>query len=218
MISLDSVSKSYKLKNGDEKIIVKDLSIELPRRNIAILGRNGMGKSTLLRMIAGIEQTDKGTITRRCNISWPIGFGGSFHRELTGIENVRFAARIYGQDTEYVISYVKDFAELGSFFYEPVKKYSSGMVARLAFGASMAVRFDCYLIDEVMAVGDARFKKKSKSVFKEKLAASKIIMVSHGMNALREYCDCGVLIHDGKMQYYDELEAAIEEYDRINSV
>lgn len=218
MINLESVSKAYPLKDGNSKVIADNLTIELPRRNIAVLGRNGMGKSTLLRMLAGIEQPDRGTITRHCAISWPIGFRGSFHRDLTGIENIRFVARIYGQDTEYVISFVREFAELGNFFYEPVKNYSSGMTARLAFGASMAVKFDCYLIDEVMAVGDAQFRKKSKEMFQDKLTSSKIIMVSHSMDSLKEYCDCGVLVHEGAMTFYDDIDAAIEEYDRLNAV
>ncbi len=216
MIELKRLSKAYTLRGGGRKIIADDLTITIPERNVAILGRNGMGKSTLLRLLAGIEKLDSGEIVRHRSISWPIGFRGSFHGELTGLENVRFIARIYGQDTEEITEFVREFSELGSFFYEPVKKYSSGMGARLAFGASMAVEFGCYLIDEVLEVGDAKFRRKSKEMFQSKLASSKMLMVSHSMGSLREYCDCGILVHEGKMTFFDEVEEAIKAYDEMN--
>jgi capsular polysaccharide transport system ATP-binding protein len=218
MIKLTRVSKAYKIKEGQKKIILDDVTMAIPRRNIGILGRNGMGKSTFLRMLAGIEDPDQGKITRDVVMSWPIGFRGSFHRELTGRENVRFVARVYGQNTEYVIDYVRDFAELGSFFDEPVKSYSSGMGARLAFGLSMAVKFQVYLIDELMSVGDARFQTKCKNVFQEKMAASNLIMVSHSMPALRDFCDLGIVVDNGTLTVYENLEDAIDKYDEINSV
>jgi len=217
MIKLENVSKSYRLKQGREKIIVKNLTLELPKRNIAVLGRNGMGKSTLLRLIAGIEDPDRGKITRAKNTSWPIGFRGSFHGELTGLENVRFVARIYGQNTEDIVEQVQNFAELGPFFQEPYRTYSSGMGARLAFGLSMAINFDIYLIDELMSVGDARFQQKSKEMFNDKLANSSIIMVSHSMAALREYCDCGIILYNGNLLYFDTLEEAISAHEEMNS-
>ncbi len=217
MIQLENVSKSYRLKHGQRKVIVQDLSIDLPRRNIGVLGRNGMGKSTLLRLFAGIEDPDNGTIRRKLNASWPIGFRGSFHGELTGFENVRFVARIYGQDTEEIVAQVEEFAELGPFFQEPYRKYSSGMGARLAFGLSMAINFDIYLIDELMSVGDARFQVKSKQAFKGKLASAKIIMVSHSMEALREYCDCGIVLYNGNLMFFDTLEDAISAHKEMNN-
>ena len=217
MIRLENVSKSYGLKHGQTKVILRDLTIDLPYRNIAILGRNGMGKSTFLRLLAGIEDPDQGTIRRKVNASWPIGFRGSFHAELTGFENVRFVARIYGEDTEDIVAQVEEFAELGAFFQEPYRKYSSGMGARLAFGLSMAINFDVYLIDELMAVGDARFQAKSREAFKGKLANSKIIMVSHSMEALREYCDCGIVLYKGTLTYFDNLEDAIKAHEDMNS-
>jgi len=216
MIQLDNVTKEYRLKNGQVKSILRNLSIELPERNIAILGRNGMGKSTLLRMIAGIEDPDNGQIITKKRLSWPIGFRGSFHSELTGLENVKFVARIYGQDTDRIVEYVEEFAEIGAFFREPYKTYSSGMGARLAFGLSMAINFDVYLIDELMSVGDAQFQKKSKATFHGKLSGSKIIMVSHSMDALRDYCDCGIVIHNGTVLFSDSLEDAISTYEAIN--
>ncbi len=217
MISLQNVTKIYRLSGGQTKTIVNDLTIDLPFRNIAVLGRNGMGKSTLLRMIAGIEEPDSGRIRRSVNISWPLGFRGSFHRELSGLENVRFVARIYGQDTESVVAQVEEFADLGPFFREPYKTYSSGMGARLAFGVSMAINFDVYLIDELMSVGDARFQAKSKKAFQNKLGQSRIIMVSHSMDALRDYCDCAVVMEEGKMIFHDSLAPAIAMYRAMNA-
>ncbi len=217
MISLKNVSKSYAVKNGEVKTIVQNLTVDIPHLNIGILGRNGMGKSTLLRMLAGIEDPDEGEITRHVSVSWPLGFRGSFHGELSGIENVRFVARVYGQDTEYVVDYVQEFAELGSFYQAPFKTYSSGMRARMAFGLSLAIQFDFYLVDEIMSVGDARFKEKSKIAFKDKLSTSKLLLVSHSMPTLRDYCDCGIVVDNGTMTHYEDLEDAIKVYNDINS-
>lgn len=216
MIDLNNVSKTYRLRAG-RKVVLKGATLSLPWRNTAILGRNGAGKSTLLRLIAGIEEPDTGRAIRHKTISWPIGFRGSFHHELSGIENVRFVARIYGQNTEALIDNVESFAELGPYFYEPFKTYSSGMAARLAFGLSMAIKFEVFLIDEVMAVGDARFQRKSKAVFLDRLPSSKVIMVSHSMPTLREYCQCGLVVHDGQLAYFEDLEEAIDRYKELNA-
>ncbi len=216
MIELENLTKIYRMRGGWDNIVMQNVNLTLPARNIAILGRNGSGKSTLLRMISGTEDPTSGRVRRHRSISWPIGFRGSFHRELSGLENVRFVARVYGQNTEDVIEYVKDFSELGKFFLEPVKTYSSGMGARLAFGLSMAINFQVYLIDELLSVGDARFQEKCKDTFHDKMSASKIIMVSHSMQNLREYCDCAVLINAGKVWFCDDLETGIAKYEDLN--
>ena len=185
MIELDGISKAYTLK-GVKKVLFQDLSFTFPTgRNVAIMGANGAGKSTLMKMIAGSEMPDSGRVLRHGRISWPLGFTGGFNGTMTGLENVRFVSRIYGQDTERVIEQVQDFAELGPSLKLPIKTYSSGMRARLAFGLSMAIDFDCYLIDEITAVGDENFRKKSEQVFKEKLARSQIIMISHSHATIR---------------------------------
>jgi capsular polysaccharide transport system ATP-binding protein len=215
MIDLLAVSKTYPLRNT-RAVVLNGATIALPWRNIAILGRNGAGKSTLLRLIAGIEEPDSGHIRRHRSISWPLGFRGGFHRELSGIENVRFVARIYGQNSEAIIDRVEALAALGQFFREPVKSYSSGMAARLAFGLSMAINFEVFLIDEVMAVGDARFQEKSRLAFKEQLPRSRILMVSHSMPALREYCQSGLVVDSGRLTFFDDLEDAIERYQQLN--
>ncbi len=214
MFSLKKVEKSYTLK-GVTKVILEKTSFEFPRdKSIAIMGKNGAGKSTLMRMLSGAELPDKGRIIRHGNVSWPLGFAGGFNGSMTGIENIRFISRVYGQDTEHIIDYVQDFSELGDSLKLPISVYSSGMKARLAFGLSMAIHFDCYLIDEIMSVGDKNFKKKSHNVFNEKLQTSKIIMISHANSIIKEYCDCGIILTDGKIAYYDDVNEMLEEYGK----
>lgn len=209
MIRLDRVTKSFRHKN-ETHYIVQDVSFTIPRGDsIGLLGRNGAGKSTLLKLIAGTIRPTSGRILRQANVSFPLGFQGSFNGSLTGEQNVRFVARIYGEETDKLVRYVEDFAELGRAFHMPVKTYSSGMKARLAFGVSMGISFDYYLVDELTAVGDTNFKKKCKRVFEEKLSQSDIIMVSHSDNALREYCCTGIVLEDGKLEYYANIEDAI---------
>lgn len=215
MIELRQVSKGYRLR-GVRKQVFEGLTFTFPReRNVAIIGPNGIGKSTLMRLIAGSEQPDSGRIIRRASISWPLGFAGGFNGSMTGLENIRFVARIYGADTEAVIDYVRDFSELGPSLRLPVRSYSSGMKARLAFGMSMAVDFDCYLIDELTAVGDARFKKKSQMVFREKLPRARVIMISHSMGQIRDFCDSGLLLTRQGARYFDDVEALIAQYQAL---
>jgi len=211
MISFINVEKRYPVPGG-HKTIIRKLDTTFPRKNIALLGANGAGKSTLLRLIAGAELPDVGIIKRHVDVSFPMGFQGSFNGSLSGLENTLFVARIYGKDTEAVVEYVKEFAELGSHFGSPVRTYSSGMKGRLAFGVSLAVDFQCYLVDEITAVGDQRFKDKSKKAFQEKLEKANIIMVSHDMGTLKSYCDTGVVIRDGETIYYDDLDEAIKDH------
>lgn len=217
MIELVNVSKSYTLK-GVTKVILDGLSFRFPPgRNVAIMGKNGSGKSTLMRLIAGTEQPNSGRIYRSARVSWPLGFSGGFNGSMTGLENVRFVARIYGQDTEAVIDYVEEFAELGPSLRLPIKIYSSGMKARLAFGLSMAMEFDYYLIDEITAVGDQNFKRKSRRVFKEKLSDSQIIMISHSASAIKTYCDCGLYLTDDGVFFYEDVDQLIADYKRSRS-
>ena len=215
MIRLENVSKTYRARNGPRRQVLHNVSFQLPRRNMAVLGRNGAGKSTLLRLISGIEAPDSGFIVREGKVSWPIGFRGSFHRELSGAENVRFVARIFAQDTESVVAQVEDFADIGNAFEAPVKTYSTGMVARIAFGLSMAIDFDVYLIDELMAVGDKAFQEKCRQAFLDKTSSSHLIMVSHAPATLREFCDTGVLLNRGELVYFDDLDEAIDAHERL---
>jgi len=215
MIRFENLTKSFLLR-GERKVVIDNLSMTLPTgRSLALLGRNGAGKSTLLQMIAGTMRPDSGQVFSDGTISWPVGFGGSFHRELTGAQNVRFIARIYGVDTDSLLAFVRDFAELGKFFHMPVRSYSSGMRARLTFGTSMGIRFDTYLVDEVTAVGDAVFKRKSRAVFVDRMRQSSAIMVSHSMGQLRQFCNAGMVLEDGRLQYFDDLEEAIALHEQM---
>jgi capsular polysaccharide transport system ATP-binding protein len=210
MIRLEHVTKSFKHK-GRIHYIARDVSFTIPRGNsIGLLGRNGAGKSTLLKVISGTIKPTSGRVIREAKVSFPLGFQGSFNPSLTGEQNVRFVARIYGLDTQELVEFVEDFAELDQAFFRPVKTYSSGMKARLAFGVSMGINFDYYLVDELTAVGDKNFKQKCKQFFDQRLQFSDIIMVSHSTSALKEYCTAGVVLEHGKLSYFPNIDDAIE--------
>jgi len=213
VIELRNIYKSYRTAAGPN-LVLDDVCLHLsPCESIGLIGRNGAGKSTLLRIIGGAEMPDYGEVIRRGRISWPIGFAGGFNRTLSGEENCRFVARIYGQDVDRVIDETRDFAEIGNYFYEPVRTYSSGMRARLAFGLSMAIDFDLYLVDEITAVGDKRFKQKCLEAFYDRQQRSGLIMVSHNLDTLREYCQrCGFL-HRGRMRIFNSVDEASEQYE-----
>ena len=214
MIRLLDVSKSYKVGRG-RKDVLRSATLTLPHRNIAIIGQNGAGKSTLLRLIAGGELPDSGRIVREGSVSWPLGFSGGFNRSTTGADNTRFVSRIYGQDTDRVLEFVRDFSELGAFFEMPVATYSSGMRARLAFAISMAIAFDWYLVDEITEVGDDRFKERCRLAFKERLVDARILMVSHSVATLRSYCDMAAVVHGGDVLLYDDLEEGITVHQQL---
>lgn len=210
MIRLENVSKSYKL-NGKVKVIAENITTVFPTGvSVALLGRNGAGKSSLLRMISGAMLPTSGRILSTGTISWPVGFAGSFNRELTGEQNCLFVARVYGIDTTEMCAFVRDFAELGDHFHLPFRTYSSGMRARLAFGVSMAVPFDTYLVDEVSAVGDAAFKEKSNRVFMDRMNNAGAVVVSHSMSTLRRLCQSGAVLEQGRLSYFHDLEEAID--------
>lgn len=197
MIQLDDLSKGYWLHDAYFPVIER-LNLTLPTgRSLALLGGNGSGKSTLLQLIAGTLPPDTGRVWSDGSISWPVGFAGSFHRDLTGAQNTRFLARVYGADTDELMDFVQDFAEIGKHFHMPIRTYSSGMRSRLTFGISMGIPFDTYLVDEVTAVGDARFRRKSAAVFRERILKSSAILVNHNFDELRDYCDAAIVLHEG---------------------
>jgi capsular polysaccharide transport system ATP-binding protein len=213
MIELDDVTKVYPTRTGSN-VVLDAISFSFPfRTNIGILGRNGSGKSTLLRVIAGTEQPDSGSVRRFGTVSWPIGFAGGFNGSLNGEENCRFVARIYGADVDEVVGFTMDFADLGEYFYMPVKTYSSGMKARLAFGLSMAIEFDAYLVDEVTAVGDAQFQRKCRQAFEERSNRSAVIIVSHQLSTIRDYCQRCAVLKDGRLLCFDSVDEASRVYE-----
>ena len=213
MIELKNVSKIYRTVGG-ENVVLDSISFTFPARtNIGILGKNGAGKSTLMRIVAGTEQPDTGEVTRQGSVSWPIGFGGGFNGSLSGEENCRFVARIYGADVDEVVGFTMHFAELGDYFHMPVKTYSSGMRARLAFGLSMAIEFDVYLVDEVTAVGDSRFQQKCREAFRERSGRSSVIIVSHQLNTIKDYCQRCAVLSDGRLLSFDSIDDARQVYE-----
>jgi capsular polysaccharide transport system ATP-binding protein len=213
MIDLDMVTKAYPTRSG-MNVVLDAISFSFPAHtNIGILGKNGSGKSTLLRVLAGTEEADSGTIRRSGSVSWPIGFAGGFNGSLNGEENCRFVARIYGADVDEVVGFTAEFADLGEYFYMPVKTYSSGMRARLAFGLSMAIEFDAYLVDEVTAVGDTNFQAKCRKAFEARSGRSSVIIVSHHIGTVREYCERCAVIKKGKLMYFDNVDEAQRFYE-----
>ncbi|MGN7870060.1 ABC transporter ATP-binding protein [Paracoccus sp. 22332] len=215
MIRLENLTKIYRLK-GRRTVVADNLNAVFPTgSSVALLGRNGAGKSTLLKMIAGTVSPTRGRVLSSGTISWPVGFAGSFHGELTGAQNVRFVARIYGVDTDELVDYVADFAELGHHYHQPFMSYSSGMRSRLAMGTSMGIHFDTYLVDEVTSVGDADFRAKSQRVFQDRMSKSSAVVVSHSMPMVRQMCTMGAVLEHGHLSVYDNLEDAIAHHESI---
>ena len=218
MIELRNLSKRYRV-NGRTTVVADRLNLRFPpRKAVAILGRNGAGKSSLLRMISGAMDPDEGEVAIRGTVSWPVGFAGSFHPELSGLQNTRFIARVYGVDTDALVDFVEDFAELDHHFRLPVRTYSSGMKSRLAFGVSMGIRFDTYLIDEITAVGDAAFKQKSEAMIKARLAEAGAIFVSHALGQVQRLCQHAAVLDRGRLHYYTDVDAAILHHQRLMKV
>jgi capsular polysaccharide transport system ATP-binding protein len=210
MIEMIDVCKSYRTIGG-RQIILKDVNaLFATGRRVGILGANGAGKSTLIRLLAGVEPLNSGRISRQGRISFPLGFSGTFHPKLSGRENVLFLARIYGADVRRVLDFVGDFSELGDYLNMPVETYSSGMRARLAFAACLAIDFDVFLIDELIAVGDARFQARCRAAFEDKLLSADVIMVTHSLSTIRAYCDCAAVLGNGQLAMFETLDGAIK--------
>jgi len=216
MISFTNVSKHFKTQSH-RKVILDHVSVEFASGySYGLLGVNGAGKSTTMRMMAGTILPNSGVIKKDVRVSWPLGFAGGFHPNMTGKDNLNFVARAYGENPLRVSRFVEEFAELGDYINAPVKTYSSGMAARLAFGLSMAIEFDCYLVDEITAVGDARFQERCRIAFENRRKNSDVIMISHGMDTIKSYCDRAIVLVDGKMMTFNGVEHAIEAYYRLN--
>ncbi|EMD9437586.1 ABC transporter ATP-binding protein [Burkholderia cepacia] len=213
MISLDNVNKFYQTRSGRRQVL-KDISFSIARgERIGILGKNGAGKSTLIRMISGTDLPTSGVIDRRMSVSWPLAFSGGFQGSLTGFDNARFICRVYDADMKQVLPFVEEFADLGAYMKEPVKKYSSGMLARLAFALSMAIEFDCFLIDEVIAVGDRDFQIRCHRELFEKRSDRAMIIVSHDAHMIREHCNRASVLRDGVLHHFSSIDSAYDFYE-----
>ena len=212
MIGLDRLTKSFPTRRG-RKYVANQITATFPTGEaVALLGRNGAGKSTLLQVIAGNMMPDSGQILSSGTISYPVAFNGAFHPDLTGAQNARFLARIYGVDTEALLEFVLEFSELGDYFQAPVRTYSSGMRSRLSFGVSMAIDFDTYLVDEVTSVGDRNFREKSAAVFHDRMKGRSAVVVTHSLAEVRNLCTSGAVLEKGHLRYFHDLEDAIEVY------
>jgi capsular polysaccharide transport system ATP-binding protein len=215
MIRFEHVDKTYHIRKF-EKQVLRDVSFTINRGDsIGICGANGAGKSTLMRLIAGVESATAGRITRSLSTSWPIGYSSCFQSSLTGADNARFIARIYRQPTEPLLAFVEDFAQLGPYFHQPIHTYSAGMQARLAFGVSLAIDFECYLVDEVTAAGDERFRQRCHEALVERRANGTLVMISHDPNTLREYCSRGAVVHSGGIEFFPTMDEALDVHHQM---
>ncbi|WP_122039575.1 ABC transporter ATP-binding protein [Asaia bogorensis] len=215
MIHCIDIVKDFHVARGYRRVLDHVSFSVNPGQKLGIMGRNGAGKSTLIKIIGGVEIPTSGKVKRMMSVSWPLAFGGAFQGSLSGLDNLKFICRIYGLDYATTRTYVDDFAELGSQLGEPVKTYSSGMRARLAFALSIAIEFECYLIDEVIMVGDARFMKKCQDELFGKRNNRALVIVSHDMGFIREHCDSGALLHQGTLRLCDSVDGAIAEYEAL---
>jgi capsular polysaccharide transport system ATP-binding protein len=215
MIIVDDVHKRYLTDHGPGRWVLQGVSLTIPRNvSVGLVGRNGAGKSTLLRLIGGIDTPNRGRIERRCRVSWPMGLVGGLHTDLTGRQNAKFVCRMLGHDDDLAerIAFIEDFAEIGDAFDEPVTTYSSGMRSRLKFGISLAFDFDVYISDEVTSAGDAAFRKKAAKAFRDLADRSGLIMVSHSESTLRQFCQAGVWLHEGRAYWFEKLDDALKNY------
>ncbi|MCI4588660.1 ATP-binding cassette domain-containing protein [Sphingobium sp. BYY-5] len=212
MIQLENIAKAYHTRSGLHWVF-RDVNFKIERgEKIGILGRNGAGKSTLIRLMGGIEQPSRGRILADMSISWPLAFSGAFQHSLTGMDNLRFICRVYDKNPEEAVEKVEEFAELGRFLREPIRSYSAGMRARLGFGISLAVDFDCFLIDEIVAVGDTRFQQKCHEELFVKRRDRAMIIVSHSDSYIREHCDRASVLSGGTLHHFTEMEDAYAYY------
>lgn len=215
MIRCSAINKSYPMGHG-RKHVLKNLDFEIKKgQHVGFLGRNGAGKTTLIKLIGGVEMPTSGRVVRDMSVSWPLGFGGGFQGSLSGYDNARFIARIYGYEYREIKEFVEDFTELGRQLKMPVKTYSNGMRARLAFALSIAIEFDCYLIDEVILVGDQNFHQKCHYELFEKRADRALILASHSPDMVREFCNSAMILHDGKGTMYPDVDEALDVYSAL---
>jgi len=217
MIEIDNVSKVYSTRFG-RRTVLDGINLRLePGRNVGILGRNGAGKSTLIRLLSGAERPTTGHIRRHMSVSWPLAFGGAFQLHLTGLDNLKFICRVYGVDYKPLVPFVEGFTELGVYFREPVSHYSVGMVTRLAFALSMAIEFDCFLIDEVMVVGDRRFHDRCHEQLFHKRKDRAFILVTHDPNVIKLYCERACVLHQGRLTEFESVDEAYDFYESVTA-
>lgn len=216
MIEMIDIWKNFESRKGAPHAILRGVHGRIRRGDhVGILGRNGSGKSTLMRILSGVETPTRGIIRREMSISWPIGGGYGLMTSASGAANARFIARLYGTPMKQTQDFVEEFSELGRFFYEPVNTYSSGMVSRLLMGMSFAVDFDCYLVDEALSTGDARFAAKCRHMLEVRRKNAAMILVSHNALHVRQYCDMAAILRNGMLEFYEDVDEAIAAYQGL---
>jgi len=216
MILLDDVTKFYSVRGRGRRFILRNATAVIrPGDRLGILGRNGAGKSTLVRLLGGVEYPSAGRIERRMTVSWPLAHGIGVHGSLTGADNARFIARIYDRDLDEVVDAVNDFAELGNYMDMPINTYSAGMMSRLLLGLSLAMDFDCYLIDEATSVGDQRFIDRTQAALETRLHDRALVMVSHHATHIRTFCRTAAILHNGALTFFEDLDEAIATYEAL---
>jgi capsular polysaccharide transport system ATP-binding protein len=212
MLRVENIAKTYRTRQGVHHVL-RDVNFSLRRgENLGILGRNGAGKSTLIRILSGAEEATSGRVLREMSVSWPLAFGGAFQTNLTGLDNLKFVCRVHGVDYRPLVPFVEEFTELGKYFREPVEHYSHGMMTRLAFALSMAIEFDCFLIDEAMVVGDARFHERCHHELFHKRKDRAFILVTHEASVIKAYCSRAAVLHDGRLLTFDTVNGAYDFY------
>lgn len=217
MIRIIDLVKRYHTRHGEVTVLDHVNLVVNPGEKVGIMGRNGSGKSTLVRLISGAEQSTTGNIERTMSVSWPLAFFAGFQGTLTGLDNLRLVCRIYGVDFKSRIPFVEEFSELGKYLKEPVKTYSAGMRSRLAFAISMSIEFDCFLIDEITAVGDSRFHEKCNSELFGKRGDRAMVIVSHQPEFIRDHCDHAAVLVAGKLHRFDQIDDAMRFYQEHSS-
>ncbi len=213
MLRLVGLHKSYRVAGGRQKHVLRGVDATVRRGDaIGILGRNGAGKSTLMRLISGVDHPTAGRVERGMSISWPLGYGGALHPALSGADNARFVARIYGRPVDWIIGYCEEFAELGRDMRQPVRTYSAGMQSRLALALSLAVDFDCYLVDEIVAAGDSRFTARAREELMARRGRAALIFVSHSEDLVRSYCTSAAVLNEGRLHFHEDMDQAFAAY------
>ena len=216
MIELRKVSKSHVTPEG-RRTVFRDLSFAFPEeKNIAILSHDRTERSILIKLLSGIEVPERGAVlTYGRRVSWPVNFSAAIQASLTATDMFKFLCRLHGvgrKDARERLSFVMDLAELGSYVDRPIKDYPKGMKPRLVFGLTMALDFDYYVIDEVLAAGDSVFREKCNQVLAEKLRSARVIVASRNLGLVRKLADCAVVLRDGLLFGFDDLEDGIRSW------
>jgi capsular polysaccharide transport system ATP-binding protein len=221
MIVFENVYKHYNQPRNEPNWVLEQLTFTIPfGLSVGIIGSHNSGKSTLIRLIGGIEKPSYGQIQRQGRVSWPIGAASGLHNSLSGRQNAQFIGRLNGYEEQLHerLAYIQDFSGLGLAFDEPLKNYSPNMRSRLQFSLSIAFDFDVYISDEIMPTGDQHFKNKVMTAFKQRAQQAGFIIVSHVEATLKNLCSAGIWLHQGRAYWFDEVSEALKYYTESTAI